>query len=65
MISNRISFGRKAVRYFIGYKDDKKVKPLCIMLPIFDAMKYMLFLIKLINFKSIMESRIKLLSALN
>ena len=28
MISNKVSFGKKGFKYFTGYKDDKKVKPL-------------------------------------
>ena len=28
MISNKVSFGKKGFKYFIVYKDDKKVKPL-------------------------------------
>ena len=39
IISKRVSFCKKGFKYFIGckdfigYKDDKKVKPLCIMFP--------------------------------
>ena len=33
LISNKVSLGKKGLEYFIGYKDDKKVKPLCIMPP--------------------------------
>ena len=28
MISNKVSFGKKGFKYFIVYRDDKKVKPL-------------------------------------
>ena len=30
---NNVSFGKKGFKYFIGYKDGKKVRPLCILLP--------------------------------
>ena len=34
LVSNKISFGEKSYKYFIGYlHNDKKVKPLHIMLP--------------------------------
>ena len=33
VVSNKVSFGKKAFKYFIGYKDAKKNKPLCIFLP--------------------------------
>ena len=31
-VSNRVSFGKKGFIFFIGYKDAKKVRPLCIFL---------------------------------
>ena len=31
--SNKVSFGIKVFEYFFGYKDNEKVKPLCVMLP--------------------------------
>ena len=44
---------KKGFKYFIGYKDAKKIKPLCIFLPKmtsyrkdFDETKYISFLIK-------------------
>ena len=53
VVTNKVSFGKKAFKYFIGYKDSKKIKPLCIFLPKmsayrkdFDETKYMSFLIK-------------------
>ena len=53
IVSNKIPFGKKGFKYFIGYKDAKKVRPLCIFLPKrsvyrgeFDETKYMYFLIK-------------------
>ena len=49
----KISFSKKSFKYFIGYKNGKKVGPLCEMLPKmsacrsnFDETKYMSFLIK-------------------
>ena len=52
-INKIVSFGKKGFKYFIGYKDAKKIKPLCIFLPkvsayrkYFDETKYMSFLIK-------------------
>ena len=32
-ISNQVSFSKKYFKYFIGFKNDEKVKLLCIMLP--------------------------------
>ena len=29
----KVSFGKKGFKYFIGYKDAKKIRPLCIFLP--------------------------------
>ena len=53
VVSNKVSFGRKGFKYFIGYKDAKKCRPLCLFLPKmreyrtdFDETKYMSFLIK-------------------
>ena len=53
VVSNKVPFGKKGFKYFIGCKDDKKVRPLCILLPKmraygkdFDETKYMSFLIK-------------------
>ena len=53
VVSNRVPFGRKGFKYFIGYKNGKKVTHLCIMLQKmnayrkdFDETKYMSFLIK-------------------
>ena len=48
--SNRVPFGKKCFEYFIGYKDGKKFRPLCVMLPKmsacrrdFDETDYMFF----------------------
>ena len=47
-MSNRVPFGKRAFKYFIGYKD-AKIKSLCIFLPKmtpyrkeFDETKYMI-----------------------
>ena len=56
MIKNtdiKVSFGRKGFKYFIGYENDKKLRPLCILLlqmsgyrRDFNETKYMSFLRK-------------------
>ena len=53
IVSNKVSFGKKAFKYFISYIDAKKIRPLCILLlkmcayrKDFDETKYMSFLIK-------------------
>ena len=33
VVSNKISFGRNGFKYFIGYKDARKIRPLYIFLP--------------------------------
>ena len=33
VVSNKVSFGKKGFKYFIAYKDAKKIRPLCIYLP--------------------------------
>ena len=33
IIGNNVSFCKKGFKYFIGYKDAKKIRPLCILLP--------------------------------
>ena len=33
VLSNKVSLGRKDFKYYIGYKDAKKIRPLCIFLP--------------------------------
>ena len=30
VLSNKLPFGKKDFKYFTGYKDDKKIRPLCI-----------------------------------
>ena len=52
VVSNKVFFGKKGFKYFIGLKDDK-TRPLCIFLPKmgahkrdFDETKDMSFLIK-------------------
>ena len=39
VLSNKVSFGKKGFEYFIGYKDVKKSRPLCIFLPKMGAYK--------------------------
>ena len=53
LVSNKFSFGKRNFKYFIGYKDAIKIRPLCILLPNmsayrkdFDKAKCMSFLIK-------------------
>ena len=53
VVSNKVSFGKNGFKYFTGYKDDKKIIPLCILLPKtsvyrknFDETKYISFLLK-------------------
>ena len=53
IVSNKVPFGKKGFKYFIGYKDERKVRPLCMILPKMtayrrdsDETKYMSFLIK-------------------
>ena len=50
VVSNKVPFGKNDFKYFIGYKDGKKFRPLCVMLPKmracrrnFDETKYMSF----------------------
>ena len=33
VVSNKFPFGKQGFQYFIGYKDNKKIKPLCIFFP--------------------------------
>ena len=56
VVSNKVSFSKKGFKCFIGYKDAKKVRPLCIFLPRmsaywrdFDESKYMSFFDKLLE----------------
>ena len=53
VVSNKVSFGKKGFKYLIGYKDAKKIRPLCIFFPTmsayrkeFDETKYISSLIK-------------------
>ena len=32
LVSNKLPFGKKDFRYFFGYKDNRKTRPLCIEL---------------------------------
>ena len=51
LVFNEAYFGKRGFKYFIDYKNGKKVKPLCLILPKmsayrkdFDETKYMVFL---------------------
>ena len=51
--SNKFRLGKQDFKYFIGYKDNKKIKPLCVFFPEmsisksdFDKTKCMYFMIK-------------------
>ena len=53
VVSNKVSFGKKRFKYFLGYKYAKRIGPLCIFLPkitvyrkSFDETKYISFLMK-------------------
>ena len=53
VISNRFPFGKQDIKYFIGYKDNKEIRPLCIFFPktsiykrYSDKTKCMYFMIK-------------------
>ena len=53
VVSSKFPFGKKGFKYFIGYKNGKQVRLLCVMLPkisaygkAFDEATYMSFLIK-------------------
>ena len=49
VVSNEIAFGKEDFNFFIGYKDAKKIRPLCILSAYrrdFDKTKRMSFLIK-------------------
>ena len=53
VVSEKTFFGKKSSKYFTGYKDARKTRPLCIFLPKisvyrrdFYGTKYMSFLIK-------------------
>ena len=39
VVNNRVSFGKKGFKHFIGRKDDKKVRPLRVILPKISAYK--------------------------
>ena len=33
LVSNKVAFGEKGFKYFIGYKDGRNFRPLCVILP--------------------------------
>ena len=37
VVSNNFAFDKQDFEYFIGYKDNKKIKPLCIFFPEMNA----------------------------
>ena len=50
VISNKLPFSKQDFKYFINYKDNKKIKPLRISLPkykrYFDKTKYTYFMME-------------------
>ena len=53
VVSNKFPFGKQDLRYFIGYKDNKEIRPSCIFFPevsiykrYSDKTKCMFFIIK-------------------
>ena len=57
VLSKKFSFGKQDFKYFIGYNDNKEIRPLCIFFPemsiyksYFDKTKCMYFIIKDENF---------------
>ena len=62
VVSNKVSCGKKRFKYFIGYKDAKKNRPLCIFPPKMsacrrdvDETKYISFLIRMNYYKNSMK----------
>ena len=67
VVSNKFSSGKQDFEYFIGYKDSKKIRPLCIFWPQmilykrnFDENRHIHFIIKeeivFIKYREILES---------
>ena len=63
MVSNKVSFGKKGFKYFMGYKDAKKIRPVCTLPPKmtayrkdFDETKFMSFLIKVDIWEKVKDS---------
>ena len=57
VVSHKLPFSKQKFKYFVGYKDNLKVRPLCIFFPkmsiykrYFDKTKYMYLVIKDENF---------------
>ena len=53
VVSNKFPFGKQDFKYLIGYKDNKEIRPLCILFPemsiykrYFDKTKCIYFMIK-------------------
>ena len=39
VVSNKFPFGKQDFKYFIGYKDNTEIRPLCIFFPEIDIYK--------------------------
>ena len=50
VVSSKFSLGKKGFKYFIGYEDIKKVRPLCIMLLKMTSTVWSIFSAALSNF---------------
>ena len=57
VVCNKLPFGKEEFKYFIGYKDNKKIRPICIFSPelsvhkrYFDKLNVSLFWLKKKNF---------------
>ena len=59
MISDKVFYGKKGLKYFIGNKDDEKVKPLCIMLPKMSGYIKVLMKLNICPFRLKMKNRWK------
>ena len=42
VVSNKVSFGKKDFKFFIDYKEARKIRPLCIFLPKMNAYREIL-----------------------
>ena len=42
VVSNKVSFGKKDFKFFIDYKEARKIRPLCIFLPKMNAYRKIL-----------------------
>ena len=46
VVSSKPPFSKKDFKYFIGFKDDKRIRPWCILFRRFDENSFMYVLIK-------------------